>query len=703
MSYLASTCEGGIHCRVAPAPLKAVVWALLLSFLVCSVASGQRTGAPAPDRSKAYYHFALGHLYHQFAQQFVNEKGEFGKRAIAEYLTALEHDPGSTVIRIELINLHAGLGQLAEAVEIAEWILETDTDNLEVRRLLGNIFRLFATRDRRGVNAELLAKAVLQFERIVEIEPDNFENHVKLGILYRSAGQADKAEKAFRRAVELDPAQAEAQVNLAYLLLESRNFDEAISALEQIVASDDSNHRYATALADAYQQVGRFHDAARQFEKLLAEGRNTLELRRRLADNLYYSEQLDEALEQYQILAQTDSENPEFRFRIARIHAYRGDFDKAWAALEQARLLDSDSLDLQFETLGLLEAEGRKHEAVTQATALLEKTRKKEYSPSERNARTNLTMRLGRLQRQLDSTQDAITTFQSILDSDPSAGHQATAQIVETWRQAGNFARAEREARNAVEGSENDPVLADMLARVLSDRGKTREAIKVIERTIKDGKPDITVLLAMARVYVQGRHFDRAAEHIDQADGLADSDEDRIEVLFAYGSMYERAKLFEQSEASFRELLKIDPDNSTALNYLGYMFADRGVHLDEAHELIQRALDLEPGNGAYLDSLGWLYYRQEKFDLAADYLERSLKQFGQDPVVHSHLGDVYFKQGRIADARKHWNLALEAWNRSAPADRDSEEMEELRRKLAESELSSVESPDGKKRQEPVKR
>ncbi len=689
--------------RISPIPFQSTVWLLLLALFVGNTLGAQQPEGTQPDRGKAYYHFALGHLYHQFAQQFMNEKGEYGKRAIAEYNIALENDPGSILIRIELINLHAAMGQLSDAVEIAEEILAGAPDNLEVRRLLGNILRSFATRDRRGVNQQLLLRSIEQFERIAEIEPDNAENHVQLGILYRTAGQAEGAEKSFRRAVALDPAQADAQVNLAYMLLEARNFDEAITALERIVESDSSNHRYATALADAYQQVGRFREAADQFGKILAAGRNTLELRRRFADNLYLSEQVEEALEQYENLAKTDPENPEFQLRIARIHTYRREFDKAWAALERARRLDRDSLDVQYDTLGLLEVQGRKQEAVTQATDLLKKTQKKEYTPAERRARTELLLRLGSLQRQLDSTQDAIATFQRIADINPSVKVQAIAQIVETWRQTGNYARAEKEARKAADASEDDTVLSDILAGVLSDRGKTREAIKVIERRIKDGKPDIGTLLAIARVYVQGLQFAKAEEHIDQAKALADSEADRIEVLFAYGSMYERAKKFEQSEASFRELLKIDPDNSTALNYLGYMFADRGVHLDEAHDLIQRALDIEPGNGAYLDSLGWLYYRQEKLGLAVEYLERSLNQYGRDPVVHTHLGDVYFKQGRVTDAKKHWSQGLEAWSRSAPADRDPKEMESLRRKLSELELSSVEGPDRKKQQDAVKR
>ncbi|MEZ5361322.1 MAG: tetratricopeptide repeat protein [Bryobacterales bacterium] len=150
---------------------------------------------------------------------------------------------------------------------------------------------------------------------------------------------------------------------------------------------------------------------------------------------------------------------------------------------------------------------------------------------------------------------------------------------------------------------------------------------------------------------------------------------------FAYASILERAKRFDEAEAKFRSLLDRDPENAGALNYLGYMLADRNVKLDEAHDMVQKALDLEPENGAYLDSLGWVYYRQDKLRLAERYLTRSLEQYGRDPVVHTHLGDVYFKMGDNEQARKHWEKSLEEWRKSAVADQDRTEMAKLEQKL----------------------
>ena len=695
MPFPCSAHAAGFRRQALPGTRHIAVWLLLLSLLAATGLSAAEGEGEDGVRSEAYYHFALGHLYHQFAQQYM--RSEYVDRAADEYAAALRSDPGSLVIRIEMINLYAGANRLHKAVELAEQIIAEAPDNLEVHKLLGSIYRSYATRNRQGVNAELLGKAIEQFERVVEIDPDNAEHHADLGLLYRSAQKPEQAEKLLKRALELDATLTDAKGSLAYLLLERRKFREAIEMLEGIVEGSGADRRYLNALADAYEQTGRHRDAAKVYESIVSGGGNALQARRRLAENLFLSNQFARALRHYQELASEDGENADYPLRIALIHGERGEYEKAWASLEIARRLDPESLDVRWAAIGILEAEGRLDEAAKGTSQLLESTRKAEYTPNERRRRTALLERLGVLQRELGSSVEAARTFREIGELNPTIKPRMLVQVVETWRHARDFARAEKEARESVQEFGDDRLLANVLASVLADRGKTKEAIRVIERASKGVDSGIEELLAMARIYEKGRQFDKAEERIGAADRLADSEEARIAVLFAYGSLYERSKRHDKSEARFRELLKIDPDNASALNYLGYMFADRGVRLEEAHDLIQRALDLEPDNGAYLDSLGWVYYRQDKLDLAAKYLQRSLKQYEDDPVVHTHLGDVYYKQGRVADAKEHWSRGLKEWNRSAPADRDAEEVENLRRKLSELELSMAEDSDRKKK------
>ena len=662
--------------------------------------------AEVSDRSESYYHFALGHLYHQFAQQFGRQ--EYVDRAVKEYESALDGDPDSLVIRFEMMNLFAGTGRLQRAVALADEIIARDPKNVEVRQLLGDIYKSYYSNQRQDPNrgepnAEFLLKAIEQFKALVELEPDKAAHHLELGRMQALAGQAEPGKQALQRAIELEPGNSDARVSLAYILLETGKINDAIAQLEQVVEEGPASRQHINALAGAYEQAGRAEEAAELYERLLSEGGNTLQARQRLAENLFRAGEFRKALEHYQVLAELDSGETEYFLRIAALQGELKDYESAWKALEKARGLDPDSLQVQFSAINLLEAEGRQEQAIAELSKLLDATRRDEYRPSEQRRRLMLLERLGVLQREQNLPEAAVKTFREITALDPELKPRILAQIVQTWLWSRNFARAEQEARRATDEFKDDPVLANLLAATLSDRGKTKEAIKVVQRMGAAGQSQIDTVLAKARIYEKGRQFDKAEEQIDRASELVDSEEARVAVLFAYGSMYERAKRYELAEAKFRELLDIAPNNSTALNYLGYMFADRDMHLEEAHDLIQRALDLEPNNGAYLDSLGWVYFRQNKLDLAAKFLERSLEQYKDDPVVHTHLGDVYFKQGRIADAKRHWNRGLEEWNRSAPADRDATEVASLRRKLAEVEVSMAGDERGDKEKSKVKR
>ena len=200
------------------------------------------------------------------------------------------------------------------------------------------------------------------------------------------------------------------------------------------------------------------------------------------------------------------------------------------------------------------------------------------------------------------------------------------------------------------------------------------------------GKNDLESYITRAQIYEKTKRFDKMADVIDEALGVVVSDDQRADILFMKGAMYERLKDFEKAEIAFREVLKINPDNASAMNYLGYMFADQNTKLTEALELIRKALDSEPGNGAYLDSLGWVYYRMDRLDEAAEYLEKAVEKVSRDPVVHDHLGDVYSGQGKLKDAINHWRISLKEWAASSAGEHDPSQVSRIEKKLEGAEV-----------------
>jgi tetratricopeptide (TPR) repeat protein len=111
------------------------------------------------------------------------------------------------------------------------------------------------------------------------------------------------------------------------------------------------------------------------------------------------------------------------------------------------------------------------------------------------------------------------------------------------------------------------------------------------------------------------------------------------------------------------------------------MLADRNVRVTDALNYIKQAIDLDPNNGAYLDSLGWAYYRTGDLPKAEEYLRRAVEQTSKDPTVHDHLGDVYFKQGNLKDAITQWQISLREWDNSSPSEKDTAEIAKVQKKL----------------------
>jgi Flp pilus assembly protein TadD len=135
-------------------------------------------------------------------------------------------------------------------------------------------------------------------------------------------------------------------------------------------------------------------------------------------------------------------------------------------------------------------------------------------------------------------------------------------------------------------------------------------------------------------------------------------------VVYQYAHALDKSGRAADAESALRGLLARDPKDANALNSLGYMFAERGERLDEAVDLLQRAVKLEPGNPSFLDSLGWAYFRQGKLDLAEGPLAQAAAKVPDNSVIQDHLGDLRFQQKRFAEA-------IAAWERSLAGDGDS--------------------------------
>ncbi|MGH9464318.1 MAG: tetratricopeptide repeat protein, partial [Thermoanaerobaculia bacterium] len=209
-------------------------------------------------------------------------------------------------------------------------------------------------------------------------------------------------------------------------------------------------------------------------------------------------------------------------------------------------------------------------------------------------------------------------------------------------------------------GLEQHPRALALSAEILFALDRAPEAEETIAQLMAAPEPERLALVAA--VY---QRAERYPEAIGVLEKLLEQEPQRVEALFWLGAAYERTRDYGRAEESFRRLLAVEPDFAPALNYLGYMWAERGTNLDEALALVERAVTLEPDNGAYLDSLGWAHFQRGDYAAAQGNLERAAELTADDATVLEHLGDVYRALGRMEEAGSAYQRALELHDENA--------------------------------------
>lgn len=217
-------------------------------------------------------------------------------------------------------------------------------------------------------------------------------------------------------------------------------------------------------------------------------------------------------------------------------------------------------------------------------------------------------------------------------------------------------------------------------AEALRNAGKPDAAIEVLEQLAQDQPTLPMVHTALGDLLRQQEDYAEAVSAYDRA--LEYSEEDvasRWFLLYARGISHERQDNWPQAEADFRAALELRPDQPQVLNYLGYSLVEKQIKLDEALEMIERAVAARPDSGYIVDSLGWVLYRLGRYDEAVGHMEKAVELMPVDPVVNDHLGDVYWAVGRIREAEFQWKRALSFIE---PGDSDNEaDPDRIRRKL----------------------
>ncbi len=650
------------------------------SAATSATADPSSPATPETGRAAAYYHYQMAHDYEEMATS--GGHPEYASKAIEEYKLALAADPGSTYLNHGLADLYFRTGRVKDAIQAAQDEIKKEPNSLEAHKLLGRIYLRSLGDNQSAGSDQMLKLAIGEYTRIVALEPNNVEDHLLLGQLFSFSHDSAHAEEQFKAAQKIDPNSEEVALNLARMYGEQGDLHRAVAVLSAL-PDDDQTAKTEYVLGASYDQLKEGKKAIAAYRRSLELEPDNLDVERAFADALVKDGQDKEALAAYGDVAEGDPTDAQAFLHMAEIERRDGRYEEALANLKKAAPLASDSLEISYNEGLTLDALGRYDEAEKAFAKLVADSEHTtgQYSAAEKNNRALFLDRLANVYREEGKTDEAASTYVKLADLGPDFAERGYAAAIDADRDGHAYDKASNVAKQASDKYPKNRALKLMYATQLADSGHFDEGVATARSLLNNTADDREVYLSLAQIDTHGKKWKDAGEALDKAEQLSTKSEDKLYVYFLRGALEERQKHFDGAEAAFKKALAIDPDNSTALNYYGYMLADRDERLPDALGMIQKAVKLDPQNYAYLDSLGWAYYKMGNYALAEGNLVKASQRNATDPTVHDHLGDLYEKTGRLKLAASQYEEALKQYAKADPADAEPGEGGRLQKKL----------------------
>jgi tetratricopeptide (TPR) repeat protein len=458
------------------------------------------------------------------------------------------------------------------------------------------------------------------------------------------------------------PWAAEPLALLAEAKTQLGKVDEATDALQ---AAAEINPRYAVSLADLYERQGKWADAAAAYARALVGNRNpSRDLRIRYASALLNVE--GGAAKARDVIAGMLKDTPaDLRLLYLMSTAERASGDAAAAEATARKITTADSSNVNgLYALALALFDRYQYRTAIEALTPFEK----EAATRARGRETEGAMvlvQLGIAHQQLGEYDAAIASFNAARELTPKDA-ELDAYLVQAHLAARRFGRAETLARESLARAPEQSRMTRLRAQALVKLGRVAEANKLLEDRLAARPTSRAFLVGLADLYSEQKRTDDAVKLLDRARQNFGDDET---LTMRVANAYEQGGRLAEAEKEFRKLLTDDPLNANAMNSLSYMLADRGLRLGEAVDLAERAVKIEPDNPAYLDTLGWAYFKSGKRDEADAPLSRAAAALQGNSVIQEHFGDVLASRGRNSEAIAAWEKALqgdgESINRAA--------------------------------------
>jgi len=480
------------------------------------------------------------------------------------------------------------------------------------------------------------------------------------GLSYELSDKQDRALQEFVKAAQADPGSEELVVDVAQTLLQAKKFDQAEAVLQKACAQPKP-------AAMVFSQLGLVHLLTGHTNAAIEV--NQAGIKRLPNSSVCY-------LNLFHLLAQTGrtAEAAKLVDQAAAVRQPDADFLVDLAELYRARdrVLKSTNTTSKVKAIAALdgaasqnptnfvvlskmaESYARLGEAKKAADVFLKLGQQFPELPNLRERLAELFMRGG-------DTKKAAEQLEGIIRKNPTNPQAyyflgAIAHEEKRFKDAADYYR-----KTLLLDPHFEQVYYDLaLSQVASDQPK--EALEVLDKAQKQFGQTFVGEFVSALAWGHLKDYTNALRHYTAAEVVAEAtDTNRLTHLFyfQYGAAFERVGRLVEAEKYLRKCLEMSPDFGEALNYLGYMWADKGTNLTEARVMIEKALKQEPKNGAFLDSLGWVLFRQGHVAEALGYIQQAVDLTPEpDATLFEHLGDIQAALHESAKAREAWEKSL---------------------------------------------
>ncbi len=503
--------------------------------------------------------------------------------------------------------------------------------------------------------------------------------HFVEGMVFEENGEMDKALEAYRKVLNVDPGQSELASRVAALLIQQEDFPQAIDVLKDAIKANPNDAEPYHQLAYIYAKYLKKTDQAVDYaNRAIALNPRDIEAYQRLCEIELAAGQEQKALDVLDRATKVRSDDASFWTRLGKLYAavlFKPDSQPKPDELKRVNEIFKKAVENAKDDPAILKDVADYYASSQQLKeAIPLYLRVIELQPDDANAREKLATGF----ILTDQRGKAVELLEQIIKEHPEKyqPYDLLAQVLDDEARSlqrenrleeakAKFAKVAANYEQSLLINPNHAGtylrLAELLLGPLKDPERAVKFLAEARRRFS-GAPEIVYYLAIAQR--EAKQTQRAVATFEEALREAQLDPDNeivnAKFYFNYGVTAEQAGLYDKAADLLRRSIALDPANAAeTYNYLGYMWADLNVHLDEAREMIERALQMDPNNGSYLDSLGWVEFRQGKFDQAlADLLLAAKNLDREDPIVFEHIGDTYLKLHRVPEALESWQKAL---------------------------------------------